>query len=173
MQDNDNSVSDFDPRVFSQMQSGLPVATYKKTILGKVFVQVYDPFTHQPVGLLLEGEKGTEAELVDVWSEAEDLFFRRKNKKALDTGMVIKTSRSSEKETPKTIEQYSDDELRSVINVTHAAFLKTLSRVTSEAVLFRMMDLVVELEKSDKYTTSIKSKLAELQVKSAGLNINK
>lgn len=167
MQDNN-----FDPKVFAQIQTGTPVATYKKTILGKVFVTVYDPFTRMPVGTLLEGEKGSETEMIDVWSDAEDLFFKRNNKKALDTGMVIKVTRE-EKESPKTIEQYSDDELRAVINVTYLAFQKTLSRITSEAVLFRMLDLVTELEKSEKFLTAIKSKLAEVQAKPANVAITK
>jgi hypothetical protein len=162
----------FDPKVFSQIQSGKPIATYKKTILGKVFVTVYDPYTRVPVGMLLEGDKGSDTEYVDVWSEAEDLFFKRNNKKALDVGMVIKVTRE-DKEAPRTIEQYSDEELKKEINVTYVSFLKTLSKVGSEAVLFRMLDLVAELEKSDKFTTAIKSRLSEVQAKPTNLAVNK
>jgi hypothetical protein len=162
----------FDPKVFSQIQTGTPIATYRKTILGKVFVTVYDPYTRVPVGMLLEGERGTDTEMIDMWSEAEDLFFKRNNKKALDTGMIIKVTRET-KEAPRTIEQFNDDELRAVINVTYLQFQKSLSRITSEAVLFRLLELTTEQDKSEKFSNAIKAKLAEVQAKPANLSINR
>lgn len=158
----------FDPRTFSQMQAGMPYASYKKTILGKVFVNVLDPFSGNPVGLLLEGTKGTDTEVIDVWNEVEDLFFRRSNKKALETGTVIKIKRE-EKVEPKTIEQYSDDELKEVINQRYAAFQKSLSAITSEAVLYRMQLLAEEMDKSERFIGSIKAKLADVQRQPANL----
>ena len=66
--------------VYTKMQAGTPYASYKKTSLGKVFVSALDPFSGNPVGIILEGEKGDEKEYVDVWSEGEDVFFKKTNK---------------------------------------------------------------------------------------------
>jgi hypothetical protein len=153
----------FDPRVFSNMQTGNPVATYKKTILGKVFVTVLDPFSHQPVGMLLEGEKGAPTESIDVWSDMEDMFFRRSNKKNLELGMIIKITRSESKEEKRTIEQYSDEELKEVINMKYLGFQKVLSAITSVAVALRLEQLSIDMEKSEKIVTAIRAKVAELQ----------
>jgi len=152
----------FDPRTFSQMQAGTPIASYKKTILGKVFISVLDPFSGNPVGMLLEGRHGTDTEVIDVWSEVEDLYFKRANKRQLETGAVIKVKRE-EKVEEKTIEQSSDEELKAVINQRYAAFQKTLSSIASEAVLYRMQDLAEEMDKSERILTSIKAKLADVQ----------
>ncbi len=137
-----------DSRVFSNMNAGQPYATYKKTILGKVYVEVINPFTQKPEGILLFGEKGTDTEMIDVWTEMEDVFFRRQNRRAFETGRVIKISRNQKPET-KTIEQFSDTEMKDVLNQRYAAFQKTLSAVTSESVVYRMLDLASELEKSE------------------------
>jgi hypothetical protein len=155
--------SEFDPQVFSSMQTGKPYASYKKTILGKVFVTVLDPFSHQPVGMLLEGVKGSPTEIVDIWSEMEEMFFRRTNKKHLDRGMLIKVVRDEPKEVKRTLEQYSDEELKEVINMKYLGFQKILSAITSEAVAIRMEQLAQEMEKSEKILNAIRAKVAELQ----------
>lgn len=153
-----------DPRVFSNMNAGAPYATYKKTILGKVYVEIINPFTGKPEGLLLFGTKGTDTEMVDVWSEMEDVFFRRANKVAFETGRVIKVTRNTAPP-PKTIEQYSDEELKEVLNQRYAAFQKVLSGIKSESVVYRLLDLASDLEKSDRILTALRAKLAELQQK--------
>lgn len=159
-----------DSSVFSAMQTGKPYATFRKTILSLVYVTVLSPFNNQPEGLLLKGEKGSETSMVDVWSEMEYVYFKRMNKKHLETGVVIQVQREDVKE-EKIIEQYSDKELEDVINMKYISFQKVLSDITSEAVLFRMLDLAKELEKSAKIIGVIEAKIAELQAKPANLVI--
>src|ERR1035437_8146247 len=127
-------------------------------------------FSSKPEGMLLEGEKGTETEKIDVWSEMEDVYFRRANKKALDTGTVIQFERSPEPGTRR-MEQYSDGELREVINYRYPAFQKALSEVTSEATAYRVLELAQEMEKSKRIEAAIKAKLAELQAGSQPIKV--
>lgn len=161
-----------DSTVFSAMQTGKPHATFKKTILGQVYVTVLSPFSNQPEGLLLTGAKDSETSMVDVWSEMEYVFFKRLNKRHLERGILIQIEKQEAK-VEKFIEQYSDEELINVINQKYIAFQKVLSGITSEAVLFRMLDLAKELEKSAKIIGVIEAKIAELQAKPTNLVITK
>jgi|WetSurSiteA1Bulk_404760.scaffolds.fasta_scaffold11461_3 hypothetical protein len=151
--------------VYAAMQAGTPYATYKKTTLGKVFVSVLDPFSGNPVGIILEGEKGDEKEMIDVWNETEDVFFKKMNRLQFDQGYIIPCIRES-KETPKPLEQYSDTELKELLSMKYFAFQKLLSEITTTAVAQRLLDLAREMEKSEKITLAIETKLSELQQKS-------
>lgn len=169
----------YDPQVFSAMQAEEPLATYRKTILGKVFVEVLDPFSHAVQGLLLHGQKGADSAQVDVWSVQEDLFFRRRNKKQFETGMLVKVAQPKPTDAPlpvapKKLEQYSDEELRELVDYQSKHFMalqKTLANVTSEAVVYRILELAKELEKSDKTITAIETRLAELQAHPVDLSL--
>jgi len=154
----------FDPKVFANMQDKKPYTTYEKTILGKVFVTVLDPFSGNPVGMLLHGRRGEPDTIINMWSEVEDLFFKRSNRRELERGTIVKVVLPEQVEEPHTIEQYSDDELKSVINQRYASFQKVLSSIENEAVVYRMLNLAEEMEKSDRIMQAIKSKLAELQM---------
>lgn len=156
---------DFDPRVFSSMQSNTPYATYRKTILGKVYVTVLSPFTNKPEGVLLEGEPKTdERAMVDVWSEMQDLYFKRQNKKHFQEGTIIKVQREVKEEFPHTIEQYSDDELKEVLNYRYASLVKTINDINTVPVLIRMTELAREGEKSEKIIRAIEARLSEVQL---------
>jgi hypothetical protein len=150
---------------YAAMQAGTPYATYKKTSLGKVFVSVLDPFSGNPIGIILEGEKGDEKEMIDVWNEAEDVFFKRMNKLQFEQGYIIPCVRDS-KEAPKPLEQYSDNELRELLSLKYFAFQKLLSEINTTAVAQRLLDLAREMEKSEKIILAIETKLSELQQKS-------
>jgi len=41
--------------VYSLMQTGKPYKSYIKTVLGKVYVNVWDSFENKKVGLIIEG----------------------------------------------------------------------------------------------------------------------
>jgi hypothetical protein len=156
--------NDLDARVVSAMQSGSPFSTYKKTILGKVYVTVLNSFSGTPEGLILYGEEGDDNAKIDLWSEREDVFFKRMNRKQFEVGNVIPLTRSAEVVAePKTIEQYDDEEMRTVVNQTFIKLQKTLSTVTSEAVVLRMIDIARTEEKSEKIITALTAKLSEIQ----------
>jgi hypothetical protein len=160
----ENNQLDFDPRVFASMQSGAPYATYRKTILGKVYVTVLSPFTNKPEGILLEGEpKEDSRAIIDVWSEMEDLYFKRQNKKHFQEGTIIRVEREPVQEL-HTIEQYSDNELKEVINYRYITFNKTLNEITTAPVLMRMLDLSREMEKSERIVKAIEARLSAIQL---------
>ena len=69
------------------MQAKAPYKSYRKTLPSHVYVTVFNPFNQEPEGLILKGE-GDEA-IVDVWDEMQDLFFKRMNKRHLETGVVV------------------------------------------------------------------------------------
>jgi len=150
--------------VYTKMQAGTPYATYKKTSLGKVFVSALDPFSGNPVGIILEGEKGDEKEYVDVWSEGEDVFFKRTNKLQFDQGYIIPTERPNAP-VAKPIEQFSDEELKELLSMKYFAFQKLLGEINSVAVAQRLLDLSREMEKSEKIVSVIEAKVSELQQK--------
>lgn len=153
--------------IFSAMQTGKPYATYTKTTLGKVYVTILSPFTSKPEGLLLYGsKKDDETCSVDIWSEMEDVFFKRQNRRLLENGNIVKITKS-EKELEHTIEQYSDSELKEVLSLRFLPFQKILSDIKSEAVLYRLLEFSRELEKSEKFVKAIELKLSEIQFKPA------
>jgi hypothetical protein len=154
---------DLDNKVFSAMQTGKPLESYRKTILGKVCVDVLSPFTGKPEALILSGDpKRDEAAEVDLWSEMSVAFFKNSNKKLLSKGLLIKIVKE-EKEEPRTIEQYSDEELKEVVNQRYYNLQKTLSEITAPAVVFRMLDLAREMDKSEKIIKSLETRLSQLQ----------
>jgi hypothetical protein len=154
--------------IYSAMQAGEPYSTYRKTVLGKVYVNYMSPFTQKPEAVLLEGEPKTdERAKIDLWSLQEDLFFRRMNKKHFDAGEIIKVD--VVKSAPvvaekKPIEQYSDEELLEVLKLKTISFKTLLSEITTPAVVTRLLDLAREEEKSEKMIQSIEAKLSELQM---------
>lgn len=150
--------------VSSAIHGGVPIKSYIKTILGKVYVSAWDSFENQPIGLILEGDPRKEAEssIVDVWTEEEDFFFRNRNKRSLQIGEIIAFARKTE-EREKTIEEYSDAELTTVINSKFFSFQNTLNSATSLAVLFRIKNLASDLEKSEKIMKLIEARISEVQ----------
>jgi len=148
---------------FSNMQTGKPYKSYKKTILAKIYVQLLDPFSETPVGLILEtNPKFPGRDIVDVWSEKEDVFFKRANKRQFDQGNIIPHTRPEiVNEEPK-IESYSDEKLTEIVNSKFLTLQSILNKVETEAVLFRMITIAKEQEKSVKIVGAIEARLSEI-----------
>lgn len=146
------------------LHGGVPMKSYIKTILGKVFVTIWDPFEKKPVGLILQGDprRGDEASIVDIWSQEEDYFFRKSNAKHLEQGNVIVYQRATEQK-ERTVEEYSDEELKTIINSKFFTLQNVLNNTESIAVLFRIKNLAQELEKSDKLIKAIDARISEVQ----------
>jgi hypothetical protein len=152
--------------IFSAMHSGKPFKSYIKTVLGKVIVQIWDNFTEKPGEIILKGDpkKREQTCIVDVWSEKEDIFFTRLNRKHFATGMIIPFKRAEEPvQQEKPIEQSTDEELKAIINKKFLGLSSQLNKINSVAVLFRMRSLAEEMEKSEKITRAIESRISELQ----------
>jgi hypothetical protein len=155
----------FNPQTFAAMQLSKPFTTYKKKILGKVSVNFLSPWSGKPEGLLMEGdpEKGDDTCFYDTWSAAEDAYFTRTNKRLFDLGIIIKENRKEQETADKKIEQYSDDELKEIVNMKYAALQKVLSETTSPAVVSRMLTLAHDMDKSERIVRALEAKLSELQ----------
>lgn len=152
--------------LYSAMTGGVPLKTYIKTILGRVYVTALNMLTGTPTpeGVILDGDprKKDGACMIDVWSEQEDYFFRKMNKKHFDLGILIEYKRI---ETPRerTIEEFTDEELKALISKPFLALKATLDKTNSVATLFRIQGLATELEKSEKVMRAIESRLSEAQ----------
>lgn len=153
--------------LYSAMVGGNPYKTYIKTILSRVYVTALNMLTGTPTpeGIILEGDprKREEGAMIDVWSEQEDYFFRKMNKKHFDQGVLIEFKRTETKR-ERTIEEFTDEELKALINKPFLALKNTLNQTNSIATLFRIQALASELEKSEKVMKAIESRLSEVQL---------
>lgn len=153
-----------DLQVFSAMQTGKPYKSYKKTILGKVQVIVLNPFSQESSAVLLEGEDGSPDSILDVWSEKEDAFFKRMNRRALETGRIIAFTRKEEEPLEvNTPEQMSDEEIKNLIKKPFLSLRAILEGTSSEAFVYRILRAAREAEKSEKFISAIEARLGEIQ----------
>lgn len=146
------------------MAGGQPFKSYIKTILGKVYVTVWNPFENVPEGIILQGDprKQDESCIIDVFTEQEDYFFRSKNKLHLQTGDVIVYVRKEEVK-ERTPEEFSDEELKDILSKPFFSIQKLVNDTNSVALLFRIKNLAQEMEKSEKVIQTIEARLAEVQ----------
>src|SRR3990167_5569031 len=104
--------------VFSAMQTGQPYKSYIKTILGKLYLHVFDPFKNEAIGLILSGNprnKNNESCIIDTWSEMDDSFLHRMNPKHFAQGTLLEHTRSGTVKVERTIQEFSDEELANVL----------------------------------------------------------
>ena len=150
--------------IFSAMQTGKPLVSYKKTILGKAYVTVLNPFSGTPEGRILYGDD--EDAIVDIWSEKEKAFFLRMNKNHFKSGVIIEYERP-EKEEITEEEKYNslpDEEMKKLLSSRFFTLQAALNKMTSAAPVYRLLQLAEELEKSEKVVAAIKARLSELEM---------
>jgi len=159
-----------DARVFSMMQEGVPLKSYIKTILGKVYVTVLNPENNTPEGLILEGDprKSEEGCIIDIWSEKEDVFFKRSknNKSHLELGILIEYKRQGPRE-PTEEEKANtlpDEEIINLLNSKFFILQSSVNKTTSEATLFRFLSIARDLDKSEKIIKFLEGRLASIQM---------
>lgn len=152
--------------MIAAMKSGKPFRTYKKTILGKVFVEVWDNYVNNSVGLILKGDPGKNDPdcFYYAWTEDNDVYFRQvpHNRRHLEQGTIIPVS-YEKPEIKKTIANSTDEELEEIVNSKFLAFRNSLNKTDSVAALFRMLEIARRLDKSEKITGAIEARLAEVQ----------
>jgi len=154
-------------QLFSEMQAGRPYKSYKKAILGQVSVVIWDNFQDAPVEIILKGSpaRNEEGTIVDVWSDKEDVFFNRVNAKLLKKGLLLPYKRpEAPAPVEKTIEQSTDEELVAIVNLKFLALQAKLNKIDSSVVLFRLLDIARENEKSEKIIKAIEARISEIQV---------
>jgi hypothetical protein len=156
-----------DLSMYAAMQVGKPVKTYKKTILGQVYCTILDPFSNEPKGILLTGDpkRNEESTMIDVWNEIQDLFFRRTNKRSLETGMIIESARKEDSAIlkPEPYATASDAELDEVLQQKYYTILSALNKCTNTTVLTRFLERARAIEKSEKIINTIISRISEIE----------
>lgn len=151
--------------VFAAMQTGEPYRTYKKSILGKVYLTVLNPFnTKESQGIILSGNPRTNDKgcFLKIWTLQEDVFLRKMNEYHFEQGNIVEWHSKPEPER-KLYSAYTEDEVAEIVNSHHLKLQNTLNSIESEAFLLRLLDKADELEKSDKIVAKIQARLAEVQ----------
>lgn len=152
--------------LFSAIDSEKPHAAYIKSILGQVAVTVWDNFLDKPVDVILRGDprRNDAGCIVAVYSERENAFFKRANLRHFKKGTLRPFSIPEIPVEEKTVEQASDEELKKIVNSKFLALTAQLNKIESVAVLFRMLTIAEDLDKSEKITGAIQKRISELQV---------
>jgi hypothetical protein len=156
-----------DSKVFAMMQTGKPIKSYIKTIPAKVYVTILNQFDEKE-GVILEGNPKSQDDkcIIDIWRDAEDVFFKRANKKSLETGVIIPFNRSeeviiTEEEKYNTL---SDEEMITILKDPFYSLQSAVNKMTAQAPIYRMLSLAKELEKSEKIIKFIEGRLASLEL---------
>jgi len=156
-----------DFEVFSAMQEGTPLKRYIKTILGKVYVTVLNPFSGEPEGVILQGDPRKASELekivVNIWDIKQDLFFRRMNRNHFESGNIREYGLESV-EPPVSVNEITDEEVLDVLNKPFLALKNKLEKFTAVAPVFRLLSKAEELEKSEKILSAIRARMSELEL---------
>jgi hypothetical protein len=142
-----------------------PYKIYKKVILGKAYVEVLDPFSDAVVGLILEGDPDINDErcFIQVFDARQDLFFRRRNKPSIDSGIIIESKKPLENKPLAPYTNASDEELDELVKVQFIALRNALNSIESEYVVERVLKAANRMERGPKIIKAIEGRLAELQ----------
>ena len=152
--------------MLAAMKGGKPFKSYKKTILGKVFVEVWDNFHNGPVGLLLTGDpKKDDVDCIyHAWTEDNDVYFRRvgHNKRHLEQGTVVPI-KWVEKEVEASPETASDEEIAALVSAPFLSLQNALNKTESIPFIYRILTIAQEQDKSNKIIRAIEARLSEVQ----------
>jgi len=152
----------FDQETYSAMQAGKPLKTFRKTILGRAHVYVLNPFSGLKESLILQGD--AEQSKVDLWSLPEVAFFMKMNAILLKEGSLIEVPQpKTEPVHVRTITEFNDAELEEVLNYKFLKLQNEVSKTTSVAVIYRLLNLARDGGRSEKLIKFLEGRLSELQ----------
>lgn len=122
-------------------------------------------FQNQPDGSLLTGDPRNNEEgcIVDIWNDQEDVYFKRMNASLLSKGLILPYQRKEETEHVKTVEESTDEELLELVNSKFFTFQSKLNSINTIPVLFRILEVARQAEKSEKIIKLVEARLAEVQ----------
>lgn len=152
--------------IYSLMQTGKPYKSYIKTILGKLYVNIWDSFTNKPIGVIIQGDPknpDNESCIIDVWNEQEDVYLKRANKRHFETGYLVEYKRK-EVEKEKSPNELTDEELDTLLNSKFLSLQNAVNKMTSVSPVFRLLQMAREQEKSEKIIKFLEGKLSSLQL---------
>jgi len=154
--------------IYSMMQEGNPIKTYRKTILGLLSVTVLNSFSGFPEIVMLKGEGIVNSSIIKLWNEKEVAFFVKQNARSLETGKLIEYQ--TPKETPELVmEPYADstdeqlDEILDTRKTPWYTLTKIVKDIKSEAVISRLLTRARTLERSEKVTDLLTERLSQIQ----------
>lgn len=154
-------------KVYSAMQEGKPYKRYIKTVLGKVFVTVLNPFSGKPEGVILEGNPQDASKrddiVVNTWTTKEDVFFKKMNKTHFQSGNIRELVEQTVVVEERSPNEISPEEILDVLNKPFLALKNKLEKFTTVAPVFRILEKAEELEKSEKILNAVRARMAELE----------
>jgi hypothetical protein len=157
-----------DNETYGLMQTGTPYKSYIKTIVGKVYVSILNPFDESKVeGVILKGNPNTldDSCVVDVWNEKGDVYFKRANKKNFDMGFLIEHKRKEKEPTEEELlNRMSDEDVVKLLNSKFFTLKSKINKMNSVAPLFRTLEKAKEMEKSEKIIKVIEEKISKVQL---------
>jgi len=152
---------------FSSTQTEKPYKSYRKTVLGQVYVKILNPFNNlESLGIVLSGEDNfSDNAVVEVWNAKEDKYIRSANKQHFERGYLIEYTKPEDKEVSEEekANNMSDKELEKLISSKFFTLQAGVNKMTSEAPLYRLLVLAEKEEKSEKIVNLIKGRLSEVQ----------
>lgn len=149
---------------YSAMQTGKPIARFKKTIIGKVHVVALNPFSDKPEGVILQGVKnGSDSETyIELWSDKALAFFTRMNQSHFMAGRITKMG--TPPKAKKTPNQITDEEIEKLLGSPFMTLKNRLLKFTDIAPVLRVLNKARELEKSEKLITHIEERMAKIEI---------
>lgn len=149
--------------VFSAMQTGEPLARFKKQIVGKVHVVALNPFTEEPERIILKGDK--DKSYIEIWTDKALAFFERINKEHIDAGRLLRV-KGIEKSppSPNIITDEEIDELLDGRKTPYFSLKKRVTAFTEPAPIIRLLNRARDLEKSEKMIRFLEESAADLEL---------
>ena len=152
---------------FALMQAGTPLATFKKTHLGQLSVDIISVFDDKPLNVILKGipAKNEEASFVEIWSDKSLMFFLRspRNRKHIESGTLIEWKVSRDTNIQKTANNMSEEELNELVVAPFLKLKKTVETMTTEAALLRVVSAAETANRPEKTMLFLRGKLSLLQ----------
>ena len=152
---------------FTLMKAGTPLATFKKTILGQLSVDVISLFDDQPMNILMKGipAKNEEGSFVEIWSEKGLMYFLRspRNKKHLTAGRLIEYNRPRDTNVQKTANNLSEEELEALVVSPFMRLKSVVESMTTEAALLRIVEAAETANRPEKTMLYLRGKLSLIQ----------
>lgn len=153
--------------IYSAMQEGKPLVSYKKAILGKVRVVVLNPFNDAPEEIILYGDPNNPKDLdtcvVDLWDVKQKSFFERMNKFHLQKGNLVPYERKDESENTINYNALTDEEIAEFLDKPYFTIKQMLDNITEENTLLRVLRVAKERDKSNKIISNIEERISEVQ----------
>jgi len=153
--------------ILMAQEKGQPEKVYRKAIMGKLVVKIVDPFSlsGDKAELLIEGDpnKVDASDIeINLWTPFEVQYFERFNKGLIEKGSLVRVDKPTDF-VLKDTNAMSDEELKETATAPFFTLTKTLSEITSETTLQRLLKTAKDLSRPSKTIQTIELRIEELQ----------